>query len=52
MRKTKKTTWQEETLQTLNRLPEDSLIGIRGGDGTEPSPDDDNDIRAHIIETG
>ncbi len=52
MRKRQKTALQEETMPTLDSLPQASLAGVRGGDGTEPSPDEDNDIRAHIIETG
>lgn len=52
MRKSKKITLQEETMQPLNRLSQASLADIRGGDGNEPSPDDDNDARAQIIEVG
>lgn len=52
MRKRKKTTLQEETLHSFNRLPEASLVSVRGGDGTEPSPDDDNEMRGHLIEIG
>ncbi len=52
MRKRTKTSWQEKTVQTLDGLSHDSLAGVRGGDGEEPSPDEDNDMRGHLIEIG
>ncbi len=52
MKKRSKSTLQEETVQTVDSLSQDSLAGVRGGDGNEPSPDDDNDMRGHLIETG
>ena len=52
MRKKMKTEFQKDKAQLLDELSQPSLAGVRGGDTTEPSPEDDNDMRGHIIEIG